>query len=417
MKTPLHYLVAARHSEIAELEQLAGSCTLVGRMAELIHALQKERGLSSMRLASAGAQGGQQLARQNQEVDEAAGRVLRHLQALVPADYGARLFNAIAYTLQGMQALPALRARIAEGALSPEECTAAYMRLIAGCLTVVFEAADSACDPDISRMLVAMFHFMQGKELAGQERATGVVAFAGGLCQQARQRHWLHLIESQDRCFQVFADFAPEAVAARWQQQSGGSADMAVIERLRRIACTAAGNVLEASLNALWFEACTSRLDAMHEVEAVLAQELQALCLRKLAAARQTLAQQQALLLDEQGRLADDAPGDMHFFSAPAPQVDWPLEASCGPQLGRSILSLVQEQTQRLQLMQAEIDKARATLKERTTIERAKGVLMNYRQLSESEAYKLIRQTAMNQNRRMLDVAEAILATVDVLVH
>ena len=63
----------------------------------------------------------------------------------------------------------------------------------------------------------------------------------------------------------------------------------------------------------------------------------------------------------------------------------------------------------------AEIDKARATLKERKTIERAKGVLMNYRQHSEGDAYKLIRQTAMNQNRRMLDVAEAILATVDLL--
>lgn len=69
----------------------------------------------------------------------------------------------------------------------------------------------------------------------------------------------------------------------------------------------------------------------------------------------------------------------------------------------------------RLQDMQTEIDKARATLKERKTIERAKGVLMNYRQLGEGEAYKLIRQTAMNQNRRMLDVAEAILATVDLL--
>ncbi|MNW02632.1 Nitrate regulatory protein [compost metagenome] len=69
----------------------------------------------------------------------------------------------------------------------------------------------------------------------------------------------------------------------------------------------------------------------------------------------------------------------------------------------------------RLQDMQAEIDKARATLQERKTIERAKGVLMNYRQLSEGDAYKLIRQTAMNQNRRMLDVADAILSTLELL--
>ena len=92
-----------------------------------------------------------------------------------------------------------------------------------------------------------------------------------------------------------------------------------------------------------------------------------------------------------------------------------PAEGSYGLQLEKSIVGLVQEQAARLQDMQTEIDKARSTLKERKTIERAKGVLMNYRQLSEGDAYKLIRQTAMNQNRRMLDVAEAILATVDLL--
>ena len=103
------------------------------------------------------------------------------------------------------------------------------------------------------------------------------------------------------------------------------------------------------------------------------------------------------------------------FLDAPSSNLVRPAEAAYGLQLEKSIVSLVLEQSMRLQDMQTEIDKARATLKERKTIERAKGVLMNYRQLSEGEAYKLIRQTAMNQNRRMLDVAEAILATVDLL--
>ena len=79
------------------------------------------------------------------------------------------------------------------------------------------------------------------------------------------------------------------------------------------------------------------------------------------------------------------------------------------------MLGLVQEQSQRLQTMQAEIDKARIALNERKTLERAKGVLMNLRQMSESDAHKLMRQTAMNQNRRMLDVAEAVLSTADLL--
>ena len=104
----------------------------------------------------------------------------------------------------------------------------------------------------------------------------------------------------------------------------------------------------------------------------------------------------------------------MDFFTAPVP-AHLQMPASYGPRLERSVLGLVQEQSQRLQSMQAEIDKTRVALNERKTIERAKGVLMNLRQLTESEAHKLMRQTAMNQNRRMLEVAEAMLSTADLL--
>lgn len=57
----------------------------------------------------------------------------------------------------------------------------------------------------------------------------------------------------------------------------------------------------------------------------------------------------------------------------------------------------------------------RATLNERKVVERAKGLLMAHRHLTEAEAYKVLRQMAMNQNRRLLEVAEAVLTAADVL--
>jgi len=116
---------------------------------------------------------------------------------------------------------------------------------------------------------------------------------------------------------------------------------------------------------------------------------------------------------------AGDAPavpdGLPDFFHAPAPEATLQLGNSLAPQLGQSVLSLVQEQSQRLQAMQAELETVRSALTERKTLERAKGLLMAHRQLSESEAHKLLRQTAMNQNRRLIDVAEAVLAMADLL--
>jgi AmiR/NasT family two-component response regulator len=46
----------------------------------------------------------------------------------------------------------------------------------------------------------------------------------------------------------------------------------------------------------------------------------------------------------------------------------------------------------------------------RKTIERAKGILMRSRRLSEKDAYTLLRQTAMIQNKRIYDVADAIIS-------
>lgn len=416
MKTPLHYLIAARQSEMAALEQISGASSLVASMSELVHALQKERGLSNMYLFSGGVFARQSLLEHGPHVDAVMGRVCLVLDELgerLPGAHGARLFNAIASALEGFEALPLLRRQRDALQLSAEDCTQALIRMIAACLTVVFEAADSACDPDIAKLLVALFHFMQGKELAGQERATGVATFTEGIGNTERQRQWLHLIDSQERCFQVFADFASLAGRERWQLQCGACPDMTVIERLRRMGCTAGDGVsLEQGLSASWFEACSSRLDAMHQIEAFLAQELEVQCLRKRELASAALSQQRQLLERQPQTRAEAAEA---FLGARQPAATLPAEGAYGLQLEKSIVSLVQEQSMRLQDMQAEIDKARATLQERKTIERAKGVLMNYRQLSEGDAYKLIRQTAMNQNRRMLDVADAILATLELL--
>jgi len=57
----------------------------------------------------------------------------------------------------------------------------------------------------------------------------------------------------------------------------------------------------------------------------------------------------------------------------------------------------------------------RASLNERRIIERAKGLLMAHRNMREDEAYKTLRQMAMNQNRRLVDVAAAVLSLADVL--
>jgi response regulator NasT len=62
------------------------------------------------------------------------------------------------------------------------------------------------------------------------------------------------------------------------------------------------------------------------------------------------------------------------------------------------------------QKLRKELDEARRALEERKMIDRAKGILMSERRLSEAQAYELLRKSAMNDNRRLAEVANAIVA-------
>jgi two-component system, response regulator / RNA-binding antiterminator len=57
-----------------------------------------------------------------------------------------------------------------------------------------------------------------------------------------------------------------------------------------------------------------------------------------------------------------------------------------------------------------DLSRAQATLKERETINRAKSVLMRERHLDEARAYRWLRRRAMNESRRIGDIAAELLA-------
>ncbi len=68
-----------------------------------------------------------------------------------------------------------------------------------------------------------------------------------------------------------------------------------------------------------------------------------------------------------------------------------------------------------LRQLRTELAETRRALEERKVIDRAKGMLMKAKGVSEEEAYALLRKTAMNQNRRVADVAEALVTASGLL--
>ncbi|MCP9229052.1 ANTAR domain-containing response regulator [Mesorhizobium sp. M0833] len=65
--------------------------------------------------------------------------------------------------------------------------------------------------------------------------------------------------------------------------------------------------------------------------------------------------------------------------------------------------------------MARELEEARSELESRKVIDRAKGILMKSRGLSEDAAYTLLRRTAMNQNRKIAEIAQSLVTAAGLL--
>lgn len=65
--------------------------------------------------------------------------------------------------------------------------------------------------------------------------------------------------------------------------------------------------------------------------------------------------------------------------------------------------------------LQRELKAARDELASRKIIDRAKGILMQSRQISEEEAYALLRQTAMNEKRKLAEIAQSLVTAAGLL--
>ncbi|MGE5450720.1 MAG: nitrate- and nitrite sensing domain-containing protein [Acidobacteriota bacterium] len=411
------FVLRAKQWEIDAVQHLAGRVELAEGVGQWIHALQRERGATSIFLAS----GGQRFASERQAAIEQADPIEASLRALLAEQLApgrgasAHILSLMAWALLDLDALADLRRQIDQRTLSAHDAVAAFSRVIATLLELIFHVADAAQHPDISRLLVAFVHLLQGKEAAGQERAVGAHLFASACCDEAEQQRIVHLIDAQARSLTVFEEFAQPHLRSRWQQHQL-TPHVAQLERLRRILCAARpGTALDAPLSESWFEVTSQRITDLWHLQTELVQALRQACQEQIEAAQQDLQDSEGLLQ----HLRDNPPPHTHavdrFFNAAQPPQAVPVLPTLADTAQVSALvELLQTQSQRLASKEAELDAARRTLHERKVIERAKGALMSRLGLTEEAAFRTLQKASMNHNRRLLDVAEATLALPDI---
>ncbi len=85
------------------------------------------------------------------------------------------------------------------------------------------------------------------------------------------------------------------------------------------------------------------------------------------------------------------------------------------PERLRPILDAAIARFHMVQKMRVELAETRRALEERKLIDRAKGILMRARGIGEDEAYVLLRKAAMDQGKKVADMAQALVIATDLL--
>jgi response regulator NasT len=81
----------------------------------------------------------------------------------------------------------------------------------------------------------------------------------------------------------------------------------------------------------------------------------------------------------------------------------------------KNILDMAISRFNAYRRLKDELERTKQALEDRKVIERAKGILMKSKALTEEEAHALLRRTAMGESRRVAEVAQALVTAAKLL--
>lgn len=232
----------------------------------LVHELQKERGLTAGFLASKGTRFNNELKAQR-KVSDAQRESLKELYS--SSDLSVFTDEFIGPINEGMKQLKDLdntRNQISSQSIPTGNALKFYTTQISKYLKGVSAVGGESSDAMLSSLAGAFSYFLNAKELAGQERAVvnGILARNITISQKWFMK-WNSLYFGQDTLMQSFMSLAKRETVDLYKQTVRGSA-VDSVERIREIVRNNAETGKFGVAPSDWFGDSTARIDLMRKI-------------------------------------------------------------------------------------------------------------------------------------------------------
>jgi methyl-accepting chemotaxis protein len=284
--------LAARWNTRVEMAAVGRIAQTISSISELVHELQRERGASSVFVGSRGAQMRAELPAQRQRTDQKRAQAQAHLTELVATTEAPALRRAVEQSAAAVDLLGRRRSEVDALSLTGAASNEYFTDTIGKLMTVSNTLISSGAASSIATAVTSYVGLMQGKERAGQERATGGVGVAAGKFELNAYGRILSLAAAQEAFFDTFASNATESQRAFFAKALAGSVTEDVAKMRGTILAGGMTGQMQGLDGKAWFDATTRRIDALKSVEDQVSADL-----RSLTASTYEAANSQLLML------------------------------------------------------------------------------------------------------------------------
>ncbi|MDV7022899.1 nitrate- and nitrite sensing domain-containing protein [Atlantibacter subterranea] len=163
--------IAERVAAQRQMENMATLTQLAIKAGEVVHELQKERGMSAGYLGAKGQGFRDELAAQRQLTDQALTRFDNAFTSLDKTRLSGHIADALARFEQTRQQFTALRQQVSDVAIETNRALANYTESVTTLLNIVSDISHLSPSGEIVNQLAAYFSLLNAKEQAGIERA------------------------------------------------------------------------------------------------------------------------------------------------------------------------------------------------------------------------------------------------------
>ena len=268
-------------SEMSSLNQLTRLSVVY---SELVHELQKERGMTAGFIGSQGTKFVSELRAQRTSADNRRNQRTEYWQsAEIDLPQISRLNTEIS---QSLNQITSIRNRVDSQSIPLSEALGYYTKLNAKLLSVSALIAELSSDAIITTETIAYYNFLQGKERAGIERAVLNNTFSKNEFGPGMLVKFISLVTEQNTYFSNFEVLGnPDNV--RFFEQQLNDRSVAEVEKLRDVA--------ESKMSGFdvdpvyWFAQSTARIVQLKKTENQLADSLIALTDQKTQQAQSAM--------------------------------------------------------------------------------------------------------------------------------